>query len=70
MKCVVPIVTLATFPGSSWHALNMAVRALFIPWLGLDVVQALCHARMPRLGAVEWVGSRITPSVFVLWESV
>lgn len=45
---------------------NMAVMAALIPALGLPVVGALCHATIPRSGSEERVGSRITPSVFVL----
>ena len=66
MKCVVPIVTLATSFGSVLDFSNMAVMALLIPSLGFPVVETLCQAMIPRPGSEERVGSRITPSVFVL----
>ena len=44
----------------------MAVMALLIPSLGFPVVDALCHAKIPRSGSDERVGSRMTPSVLVL----
>jgi hypothetical protein len=44
----------------------MAVMALLIPSLGLPVVEALCHAMIPRSGSEDLFGSRMTPSVFVL----
>ena len=66
MKCVVPIVTLATSPGSIFDFSNMAVIALLIPSLGFPVVEDLFHAMIPRSGSDERVGSRMTPSVLVL----
>lgn len=66
MKWVVPMVTLATSLGSILDFENMAVMALLMPSLGFPVVDALCQAIMPRSGEEERVGSRITPSVFVL----
>ena len=41
-KCVVPIVTLATAPGSTEADLNIVVIASAMPWLGSVVVGALC----------------------------
>ena len=66
MKCVVPIVTLATDSGSILEEVNMAVMAALMPSLGLEVVEALCQAMIPRPGSDEQVGSRMTPSVLVL----
>jgi len=40
--------------------------ASLIPMLGFPVVEALCHATIPRSGFDDRVGSRITPSVLVL----
>jgi len=45
---------------------NICVRQVFIPWEGLGVVAVFWKERIPREGVVESVGSRITPSVFVL----
>jgi hypothetical protein len=40
--------------------------ALLIPSLGLPVVEALCHAMIPRSDSEDLFGSRMTPSVLVL----
>lgn len=64
---MVPIVTLATSSDMMLAAENMVVMAVEMPWLGFAVVGALCHARMPRDEDVVRDGSRMTPSVFVLF---
>jgi hypothetical protein len=45
---------------------NIVLMALLMPSLGFPVVDALCHATIPRPRSDDRVGSRITPSVFVL----
>lgn len=70
IKCVVPIVTLAMRDGEMLEVENMCEIAVVMPVLGLGVVGVFWVARMPRGEEEEGVGSRMTPSVFVLFVFV
>lgn len=68
MKCVVPMVTLATSCASTLDCSNISRVTLKMPSLGFFVVLDFFQATMPLSGSDDLSGFNITPSVFVLFS--